>query len=94
MYYLKNLLIGLATSVAAYLNPISGDIKSLIALFAVNFLFGLLAGLLVHNESFSFKKAFRCILEAMAFFVEIPAPARPSYRATLRQPRCPRRKTS
>ncbi|WP_243462611.1 hypothetical protein [Bacteroides stercorirosoris] len=30
MYYLKNLLIGLATSVAAYLNPISGDIKSLL----------------------------------------------------------------
>ena len=73
MYYLKNLLIGLATSVAAYLNPISGDIKSLIALFAVNFLFGLLAGLLVHNESFSFKKAFRCILEAMAFFVMVCA---------------------
>lgn len=73
MYYLKNLLIGLATSVAAYLNPISGDIKSLIALFAVNFLFGLLAGLLVHNESFSFKKAFRCILETMAFFVMVCA---------------------
>lgn len=73
MYYLKNLFVGLVTGVAAYLNPISGDIKSLIALFAVNFLFGLMAGLLVNNETFSFKKAFRCILEAMAFFVLISA---------------------
>lgn len=73
MYYLKNLIVGLVTGVAAYLNPISGDIKSLIALFTINFLFGLLAGLLVNNEAFSFKKAFRCILEAMAFFVLISA---------------------
>ena len=65
MYYLKNLFVGLVTSVAAYLHPVSGDIKSLIALFAVNFLFGLLAGLLANNEIFSLKKAFRCILEAM-----------------------------
>lgn len=73
MYYLKNLFVGLVTGIAAYLNPISGDIKSLIALFAVNFTFGLLAGLLISNETFNFKKAFRCILEAMAFFVLISA---------------------
>lgn len=73
MYYLKNLLIGLITSVTAYLNPISGDVKSLIALFVVNFMFGLLAGLLINNESFSFKKAFRCVLEAMSFFVLVSA---------------------
>lgn len=73
MYYLKNLFVGLVTSVAAYLSPISGDIKSLIALFVINFSFGLLAGLLINNEDFSFKKAFRCILEAMAFFVTVSA---------------------
>lgn len=69
MYYLKNLFVGLVTGIAAYLHPVSGDIKSLIALFAINFLFGLLAGLLVNNETFSLKKAYRCILEAMSFFV-------------------------
>ena len=31
MDYFKNLLIGLVTGIAAYLNPISGEIKSLIA---------------------------------------------------------------
>lgn len=71
--YLKTLFVGLVTSIAAYLSPISGDIKSLIALFVINFLFGLMAGLLANNETFSFKKAFRCILEAMAFFVTVSA---------------------
>ena len=33
MDYFKNLLIGLVTGIAAYLNPISGEIKSLIAVF-------------------------------------------------------------
>ncbi|UVR46120.1 hypothetical protein NXV98_12660 [Bacteroides fragilis] len=66
--YMKNLFVGLLTGLAAYLNPISGDIKSLVALFFFNFLFGLAAGLLANNESFSLKKAFRCIIEAMVFF--------------------------
>ena len=42
MDYFKNLLIGLVTGIAAYLNPISGEIKSLIAVFALNFICGLL----------------------------------------------------
>ena len=42
MDYFKNLLIGLITGIAAYLNPISGEIKSLIAVFALNFICGLL----------------------------------------------------
>lgn len=69
MDYIKNLFVGLIMGIAAYLNPISGEIKSLVAVFAVNFLFGLLAALLINKESFSFKKAFRCIVEASVFFV-------------------------
>ena len=71
--YMKNLFVGLLTGLAAYLNPISGDIKSLVALFFLNFLFGLAAGLLANNESFSLKKAFRCIIEAMVFFLLVAA---------------------
>lgn len=56
MDYFKNLLIGLVTGIAAYLNPISGEIKSLIAVFALNFICGLLTALLINHESFSFKK--------------------------------------
>lgn len=73
MDYLKNLFIGLLTGIIAYLNPISGEIKSLVAVFAVNFLFGLLTALLINKENFSFKKAFRCIVEASVFFVLVCA---------------------
>ena len=59
----------LVTGIAAYLNPISGEIKSLIAVFALNFICGLLTALLINHESFSFKKAWRCIVEATIFFV-------------------------
>ena len=52
----------------SYLNPISGEIKSLIAVFALNFICGLLTALLINHESFSFKKAWRCIVEATIFF--------------------------
>ena len=69
MEYFKSMIIGLITGVAAYLNPISGEIKSLVAVFALNFLCGLLTALLINHESFSFKKAWRCICEATIFFV-------------------------
>lgn len=69
MEYFKNLIVGLITSIAAYLNPIGGEIKSLLAVFTLNFLFGLLAALLANNESFSFKKAWRCIWEVTVFFL-------------------------
>ncbi len=55
MDYFKNLLIGLITGIAAYLNPISGEIKSLIAVFALNFICGLLTALLINHESFLLK---------------------------------------
>jgi hypothetical protein len=55
MDYFKNLLIGLITGIAAYLNPISGEIKSLIAVFALNFICGLLTALLINHESFFHK---------------------------------------
>lgn len=73
MEYFKSLIIGLITGVAAYLNPISGEIESLVAVFAINFLCGLLAALLINKESFNFKKAFRCIAEATLFFLLVSA---------------------
>ncbi|MEG2150280.1 MAG: phage holin family protein [Bacteroidaceae bacterium] len=69
MEYLKNLFVGLQLGIVAYLNPISGEIKSLLGVFVINFLCGLIAALLVNKESFNFKKAFRCVIEAMVFFL-------------------------
>ncbi len=57
MDYFKNLLIGLVTGIAAYLNPISGEIKSLICCICPSISF---AGYLLHSLSimrvFLFKK--------------------------------------
>ncbi|MEG2856304.1 phage holin family protein [Bacteroides sp.] len=71
--HFKTLFIGMLTGIWAYLNPVGGDIKSLIAVFVLNFLFGLFAGLLANNESFNLRKAFRCVIEAAAFFLLICA---------------------
>ena len=69
MDQIRNLLVGLITGLAAYLNPISGEMYSLFGVFFLNFMFGLLAALISNGESFDFKKAFRCIGEASIFFL-------------------------
>lgn len=73
MDYIKNLIVGLITSLAAYLNPIHGEMQSLLYVFALNFLCGLIAGLLINKESFSFKKAWKCVVETTVLFVLICA---------------------
>lgn len=73
MQNIKNLTIGIITGIAAYLNPIAGDIVSMLAVFGLNFAFGLLAGLFACNETFSFRKAWKCVTEATVFFVLVCA---------------------
>jgi len=73
MEHIKELIIGGVISVAAYLSPIQGEIKSLLLLFLLNFFFGYLAGMLAKKEKFSFKKAFACIKEATIFFLLVCA---------------------
>ena len=73
MDYIKNLIAALFTGLAAYLSPLSGELSSLLAVFLLNFFVGLLAGLIINKESWNFKKAFRCILEATAFLLLICA---------------------
>lgn len=71
--HIKQLIVGAFLSVTAYLAPIEGEIKSLVMVFLLNFLFGYVAGILTRRESFDFKKAFRCIKEATVFFVLVCA---------------------
>lgn len=40
---LKTLIVGVLAGIAAYLNPISGDLVSMLAVFMLNFIFGLFA---------------------------------------------------
>lgn len=73
MENIKALIIGIITGIAAYLNPIAGDIVSMLAVFTLNFIFGLLAAIVACNESFSFRKAWKCVTEATIFFVLVCA---------------------
>lgn len=70
---LRTVIVVITTGVLSYFKPISGEIQALIILFTFNFLAGLLAGLLVDNDKFRFKKAFRCIFEATCLVVFISA---------------------
>ena len=67
---LRLFLTALCANVAALLFPIKNDIFGMVRLFAVNFLFGLLADLSNHRD-WSFRKAFRFFRDAAVFFVVI-----------------------
>ena len=67
MDYIRALLVSIFTGITAFLHPISGDVYSLLLVFLVNFLCGLIAAY-CKGEKFDFKKAFRCVTEAAMFF--------------------------
>lgn len=52
----------------AYFKPLDDEIFILSMIFIVNFCAGLINDLIVRNNSFSFKKAWRCIKEVTIFF--------------------------
>ncbi len=66
---IRSVIVAVILSVLAYLRPIEGEMWSLFLIFALNFLFGYLAGMIAGGEDFKFKKAFRCIGEATIFFI-------------------------
>lgn len=68
---IKTLLISILISITAYLQPIAGEMQSLLYVFGINFIFGLLAAIISNKEGFSFKKAWRCIWEATVLFILI-----------------------
>lgn len=55
--------------VVAYFAPIESIFLGVAWVFVVNFVFGLLNGIVVKNEIFSFRKAFSCFVEAMVLYV-------------------------
>lgn len=67
---MRPMLASLCANVAAFVFPIRNEIFGLVLLFAVNFLFGLLADLANHRD-WSFKKAFRMFRDAAIFFVMV-----------------------
>ena len=59
------------SALAAYFHPISDIVFCTVYIFGLNFVLGLIAGMAIDNESFSFKKAFHCILHTCIFFLII-----------------------
>ena len=70
---IKGFFVSVISAIAAYLNPISGEMQSLLGIFAINFVCGLLTALIANDEHFSFKKAWQAIVQATIFFVLICA---------------------
>lgn len=67
---LRPMFASLCANVAAFIFPIRNEIFGLVLLFAVNFLFGLLADLANHRD-WSFRKAFCMFRDAAIFFVMV-----------------------
>lgn len=67
----RTLIAGFLAGVLGWLEPISGDVFTLIYIFILNFCFGYLAGRIAYQEDFNFKKAWRCMVEAAIFFVVV-----------------------
>lgn len=66
---IRHLFVGITLAVFAFLNPIGGELFSLVIVFFLNFFFGYLSGMIANHEDFDFKKAIRCGAEATVFFV-------------------------
>jgi len=63
---IKTVFGAIAVAIVSYLTPIGGFLESLAVIFTLNFFFGFLSDKL-HGKDFSFKKAFRCIVESAIF---------------------------
>lgn len=69
MEQIKNVIVWILAAVGSYFAPIQSIFLGVVWVFALNFLFGLLNGLIVKDEDFSLKKACICFLEATVLFV-------------------------
>lgn len=65
----RTLIAGLIAGVLGWLEPIAGDVFTLIYIFVFNFVFGYLADRIACGNDFNLKKAWRCLTEAALFFL-------------------------
>ena len=65
--FVKAAIIGLLSELFAFFAPIGGNFIAMVWLFALNFLFGMLADI-VAGRDFSMRKAITCITHATLFF--------------------------
>jgi phage-related holin len=68
MESLKSFIAVSLAAILAYFEPVQHVLAAMLLLFALNFIFGLVADL-VSSRNFSFRKAFSCIREASVFLL-------------------------
>jgi len=56
-------------AIIAYFEPVHNILIAFVWIFAMNFLFGLVSGMVANKEKFNFRKAFKCFSEASVFFL-------------------------
>jgi len=69
MESLKSLIAVSLAAILAYFEPVHHVLTAILLLIALNFIFGLIAGIVANKETFSFKKAFACVREASVFLL-------------------------
>jgi hypothetical protein len=69
MEKIKSFAVVSIAAILAYFEPIQSVLAAVTWLFVLNFLFGLLAGVIAQKESFNFRKAFVCVSEASVFLL-------------------------
>jgi|WetSurMetagenome_2_1015567.scaffolds.fasta_scaffold116570_3 hypothetical protein len=68
---IRHLFAVLLAIVAAYIAPIQDTVFVIFFLFIINCFVGMLAGFIVNDEHFNFKKFFHCLVEALVYFALI-----------------------
>ena len=65
----RNAIVTLLSVTLAYFAPISDMVFVIFYLFLFNMLAGMIAGMVVNDESFKLRKFFHCILETFVLYV-------------------------
>ena len=66
---IRHMIATLLSITIAYFAPISDMVFVIFYLFLLNMLAGMVAGMIVDNETFKLKKFFRCITETFVLYV-------------------------
>lgn len=72
--YIRTIIISIISALVAYLDPVAGNLQSLMGLFFLNFIVGYTTGMLKNGESFQMRKFMMCfvwagcILSLICFF--------------------------
>ena len=66
---IKDIVAGVVLALLAYLKPIEGELSSLMIVFALNFVFGYLSGMIAKGENFELKDRWKALFNAYHLYL-------------------------